>query len=430
MSEKKDAVSPRRSLKEKLKDAARAHRRRHSSTGLQFVIADSIELIPGKAWDKITHASSVYLSRNYLRVLESAAPDGLSPRYAMVFDGKVPVVAIAAQLIEISGKNLISQTENAGELARGQGRTLRKVIKEIGQSAKKKAIAKIQGRLLVCGNLLSWGQHGLAFSSDYPLPVCWSAVAEALYRIRRAERLSGQTDIVMVKDFTKAEEDGISELRDFEYAPLETDPNMVLEIPAAWRTFEDYLGDLASKYRSGAKKIIKDVTNAGITLEVLSDVTPHAERIHQLYSQVHSKAAVRPVSIKQNYLPEMASAFGDDFRCTVARRGEEIVGFITTLKDGATCVGYYIGFDYGVNQETPLYFRLLQVCVEDAIRFGCQRLSFGRTALDPKARMGARPEPMRAWLRHRQPVLNWMVKGLLGAIPHDEAPDRNPFKTN
>ena len=108
MSEKKDAVSPRRSLKEKLKDAARAHRRRHSSTGLQFVIADSIELIPGKAWDKITHASSVYLSRNYLRVLESAAPDGLSPRYAMVFDGKVPVVAIAGRLVPQGDTNAMA----------------------------------------------------------------------------------------------------------------------------------------------------------------------------------------------------------------------------------------------------------------------------------------------------------------------------------
>lgn len=430
MSKKKDAARPRRSIKERIQDAARAHQRRHSSTGLQFVIADSIDLIPGESWDRVTVASSVFLSRNYLRTLECATPDGLSPRYAMVFDGKSPIVAIAAQLVEINGKKLISQSEDDTGRNRDLKRTIPKMFKEIGESAKRKAIAKIQGRLLVCGNLLSWGQHGLAFSRDYPLATCWSAVAEALYRIRRAERLSGQTDIVMIKDFTTREEEGISELSDFEYAPLETDPNMVFAFPATWRTFEDYLNDLASKYRSGAKKIIKDVINAGITLEVLTDVSPHAERIHQLYLQVQSKAAVRPVSIKQNYLPEMATTFGSDFRCTVARMGQEIVGFITTLKDGDTCVGYYIGFDYNVNQQAPLYFRLLQVCIEDALRFGCQRLSLGRTALDPKARMGARPESMRAWLRHRQPLLNWMVQGLLGAIPHDEAPDRNPFKTS
>ena len=40
----------------------------------------------------------------------------------------------------------------------------------------------------------------------------------------------------------------------------------------------------------------------------------------------------------------------------------------------------------------------------------------------------ARPAPMRVWIRHRIPALNVAVRGLLRAVPHDEAPDRNPFK--
>jgi hypothetical protein len=30
-------------------------------------------------------------------------------------------------------------------------------------------------------------------------------------------------------------------------------------------------------------------------------------------------------------------------------------------------------------------------------------------------------------VRHRQPVLNKLMRGLLGRIHHDEAPERNPF---
>ncbi|HEY6169110.1 MAG TPA: hypothetical protein VI454_13795 [Verrucomicrobiae bacterium] len=65
------------------------------------------------------------------------------------------------------------------------------------------------------------------------------------------------------------------------------------------------------------------------------------------------------------------------------------------------------------------------------IRFGWrrQRISFGRTALEPKAALCAKPEPMSVWLRHRVPASNWMLRGLLGAVPHDEAPERNPFKS-
>jgi hypothetical protein len=31
-------------------------------------------------------------------------------------------------------------------------------------------------------------------------------------------------------------------------------------------------------------------------------------------------------------------------------------------------------------------------------------------------------------VRHRVPAMNWMLRGLLGAVPHAEAPERNPFK--
>jgi hypothetical protein len=101
------------------------------------------------------------------------------------------------------------------------------------------------------------------------------------------------------------------------------------------------------------------------------------------------------------------------------------------VRDGETAVGYYIGFDRKANANVPIYFRLLQVVVDDAIKFGCRRLSLGRTALEPKARLGARPDPFRIWIRHRIPLLNVLVRGLLHTISHhDEPPERNPFKGN
>ena len=44
--------------------------------------------------------------------------------------------------------------------------------------------------------------------------------------------------------------------------------------------------------------------------------------------------------------------------------------------------------------------------------------------------MGAKPEPMTFWLRHRVSALNWMFRGLLGVVPHNEPPERSPFKAN
>jgi hypothetical protein len=148
-----------------------------------------------------------------------------------------------------------------------------------------------------------------------------------------------------------------------------------------------------------------------------------------LYTTIQSKASVKLVSLPESFLPALAKAAPDHFRCTIIRRGEQILGFISTLRDGDTAVGYYIGFDRDAAAEgIPLYLRLLHTTIADAINWRCKRLSLGRTALEPKAALGAKPEPMSVWLRHRVPAMNWLVRGMLDAVPHAEAPERNPFK--
>lgn len=46
-----------------------------------------------------------------------------------------------------------------------------------------------------------------------------------------------------------------------------------------------------------------------------------------------------------------------------------------------------------------------------------------------KATLGAKPDPMSVGLRHRVPAMNRKIRAMLGAATHDEAPERNPFKT-
>jgi hypothetical protein len=56
------------------------------------------------------------------------------------------------------------------------------------------------------------------------------------------------------------------------------------------------------------------------------------------------------------------------------------------------------------------------------------RNSFGRTALEPKTALGAKPQAFSVLIRHRQPILNKMIKHILLGMEHDDAPERNPFK--
>ncbi|MDQ1589650.1 MAG: hypothetical protein QOG71_277 [Pyrinomonadaceae bacterium] len=406
------ALKPLKKLVGKAHDLREAHRARHRPTGFGFALSDSVDYLNAAHWDALAAPASVFLGRPYLRVLEQAAPENLRGRYAIIYGaGARPLAAVAAQSVSLSVSRV--QKKDDPRRARAVAAPLR----------------RIEERMLVCGNLLSWGQHGVAFAAGADRRELWPAVAEALYRLRRADRLSGDTDLVMVKDIPDAEAADADALARYSYRPLETDPDMVLELSPKWRTYEDYLASLNSKYRKTSRQIDKEVTAAGCRVETLEDIAGHASELHALYLQVHEHARLRLVTLRPEFIPALAHTFGDTLRCTVVRRGDgELLGFVTTLKDGETAVGYYIGFDRATNAEVPLYFRLLQAVVDDAIKLDCRRLSLGRTALEPKARLGARPAPLRVWIRHRIPALNVLVRGLLHAAHHDEAPERNPFK--
>jgi Acetyltransferase (GNAT) domain len=204
---------------------------------------------------------------------------------------------------------------------------------------------------------------------------------------------------------------------------------MVLELPAAWRSYEDYLGGLNAKYKNAARRIGRDLAQAGCQVSRLDDLTPHAATLHALFLNVLHNAAVRPVTLPPAFFPALADALGDDFRCIVVCRQEAIVGFISVLRDGDTAVAYYIGFDRRAGVGNTVYLGLLHAVIDEAIRLGCRRISFGRTALEPKAGLGARPEPLWLWTRHRVPAMNLLIRRLLRVVPHGEPPERNPFKT-
>jgi hypothetical protein len=410
-------------LKSSFSDQLERHRERHRSSGFGFVFADRIDYIDPIRWDAVTQGGSFFLRREVLRVVEGHGPENIEPRYAMIFHGDRAVAAIAVQLVTITGERLRRDAAIA-KSAPSKG-----LLQRMLAPAARKVGSGLRERMLVAGNLLSWGFHGIAFAPDEDAAALWPAVAEALYRIRRAERLSGQTDFAMVKDIT-AQQIGTDILRRYSYRALETEPNMVLALDPSWRTYDDYLAALDSKYRKKVKDQGKKLSTAGCTVELLSDFAAHGRQLHSLYLAVQGNASVRLVTLRESYFAELARVGRDDFRCTVVRRGGEVIGFVTTVRDGATAIGYYIGFDRAAAAEgLPIYLRLLHATVADAIGWRCTRLSLGRTALEPKAGLGARPEPMSVWVRHRVAPLNWILRGLLGAVPHAEAPERSPFKS-
>ncbi len=380
-------------------------------TSLQIALADRIGQLDPASWDAVSAGQSFFFSRRYLGMLQAVAPENVEPRYALVCKGDEPLAGVCAQVIRVSLEQVASPRTKA-------------VLKGLED--------RVTQRVLVCGNALTFGMHAVCFAPGADRARAWPGVAEALYRMRRAEKLAGHMDLVVIKDLPgtlRAESEVLGKLS---YGLVETEPNMVLALDPSWRTHADYLGGFVSKYRSDVKgRVIKRFDEAGVSIEAFdaAQATAHGDELHALYLQVQGGAALRPFTLRPAYWGALLHVAGDDGSLLVARREGKLLAFIVTLRDGDTAIAYHIGFDRDVAGEgVPLYLRMLHASIEQSIRFGCKRVSFGRTALEPKARLGCKPEPMFVWARHRHPVLNRMLKPLLRFIQHDEAPDIDPFK--
>lgn len=391
-----------------LKAALQRHDKRARPGGLDCALADKVDFLNPQHWDALAAGASFFMSRGYRRLLETHAPEGMQQRYALVYrDGK-PLLALAAQVLEVGGEQLANLPDS---------------------KVRKKALEQFRTRLLVCGSLVSSGFHGLAFAADADPALLWHGVAEALYRIRRADRLHGQIDYVMIKDLDDARHAGAAPLRDFSYRPLATEPEMAMAIRPQWKDFSSYLADLNSNYRSKARKVAKQVQEAGYRVERNADAAAHDARLHELYSAVEQKASTRLSALPRGYFGALAALAGPErMRTTLIRNDERIAGFITLIKDGERALGYYVGLDYAVNAGVPLYLRLLQSLIEDAIELGCSELSFGRTAAEPKASLGASAYSSHVWLRHRLPAVNALVREIFTRVQPEAAPQRSPFK--
>lgn len=386
-----------------LKEKYRRRQVRRTPTGDNFACADSIDFMVTEHWDLCAKAGGVFFRRAYLRCLEQNPPEGLEFRYALVYRKGQPIAAVVIQILE---RDLSCFLPQDSPLAAG-GRL-------------------ISQKLFVCGSLLCWGNQGVSVAPGVDWNTVWPSVAEVLYRIRRAEKLSGSSDFVLFRELPTGDKPAMR-LRDYGYRPVDVEPDMVMET-RGWTTYQDYLSSLQSKYRGAAKNVFKKIEKAGCKVHRLQGLSRYRERIYQLYDAVWEKAEVRPVKLTPDYFCALEDALGDDYVLIGVTREEQLLGYVTVIRSEELAVGYMLGFDREAAEELPLYLRLLNAVVEQAIEWGCQRISLGGTALDPKARLGGAPSPRQVWVRHRLAPLNVIVGPMLQTFDPQQPPDRNPFK--
>ncbi|MGH9362664.1 MAG: GNAT family N-acetyltransferase, partial [Thermoanaerobaculia bacterium] len=211
-------------------------------------------------------------------------------------------------------------------------------------------------------------------------------------------------------------------------------PNMVLRIDPRWKSFGGYLSALSGRYRKLVRDRRQAFEAAGLTLE-RARPTPIAAELAELYANVWQRAPTRMAQLTPAFFRAVEDHLRDSFRLWVVRRQNRLIAFVCALHDRLSAkgrnalLGLFLGLDYGENEEHRLYWNLLYRLVEEAIAEGFDTLDLGRTALQAKAELGAQPQPLHCFIRHRNPSANALMRVLFEQVVEPaRAPERHALR--
>ncbi|WP_163993854.1 GNAT family N-acetyltransferase [Pyxidicoccus caerfyrddinensis] len=393
--------------------------RHPGASGLHFELFSTAEALPDADWSAVVDAGHVFLQPTYLRALERSRPERMTFFYALFREQGRPVAVASFQCVDFGmdgfGPNLLPEGMPPEETL-GASFFVRAQLKRV--------LERMRVRILVCGNLFVCGPHGFAHRPELDAERAWSALAEAVDALQAQER---NLTFVLVKDLAP---EALGATRALERAGLDrvqVDPTMMLTVRPTWRGFDDYLADLTTKYRANARRSrrqLAGVERRSLTAGEIADLAPQVEA---LYGAVHQRSRLRPSRVSASYFVHLKESLGAAFDFLGYFEGGELRAFNSRLRAGEESESYYLGIDYAHNERLALYFNALLDDVEFGIVTGAKRIQFGRTSLECKSALGAEPQSLNLFTRHREPLLYPLARSLLPLVQPKWAA-RHPFK--
>ena len=354
-----------------------------------------------KDWDKLAGGEQAFLSRNYLLAWSEAAPEDMEMAYVVAEQAGEAVGIVALQLMDFR---------------------LSKVLKSWNG-------IDLRHKAMVCGAAQVSGPHGFAFSENLDNEV----QAELLMSILQLMQKQLNAASIVLKDLKSGGFPEVSEkLNKGGYVPFDFEPNMVMEVPKSWRSLDDYIEAMTSKYRIRVKRALRKGGTLGCRSLTVQDLRQHKVRMFQLYQDVADRSEFSLVKLRPDYFEGLKAAFGPSYKVIGFFDKGDLVGFCSVLKSRSTAEVHFLGFDDQYNSTAQLYLNMLLNCIRTAIEdFNCSKIIFGRTATVIKSSVGARVQNEQVWLWHSNRLvrlfLPLIVKYLQPSEEIDDGMLRHPF---
>ncbi|GIZ08898.1 8-amino-7-oxononanoate synthase [Flavobacterium sp. UMI-01] len=380
-------------------------------SNLTFHIYSSTKNIPVE-WDTVA-SHNLFLSKDYLTVLDKAAPINMKCYFIGIFKNQDLVGVSLAQYINLTEVNSLGERDHC----------FKTLLKNF-------IFKRLISNVLIIGNNMLTGQNCFQFSSKISPSEGITQLNQAAIALKsQLKKENKKIHLTVFKDFLLANASLFDQPTFNSYYRFNTQPNMIFEIKSSWHTINDYIGDLTKKYRDQYKRAQKK--SDGITKRKLSltEIEHYHQRIYQLYHHVARNAPFNTFYLSENHFETFKSQLKEQFLFYGYFLEEELIGFNTLIKNHEDFDTYFLGYDESFQKEKMLYLNMLYDMIGYSIKKKFKRIIFARTALEIKSSVGATPVEMFGLIKHENYFLNLlMAKSFAYFEPKTIWQQRKPFK--
>ncbi|MFT5861133.1 MAG: hypothetical protein ACI865_003253 [Flavobacteriaceae bacterium] len=385
-----------------------------TSTVHRRSVFDRIGKINKDDWNEVAADRNIYLSLDYLEALESAMKDSIDFFYVISYDeNDQPVLVSAFQLVLFEDKR-------------------RKYSSHLGKLSchlKNKILNPFTINVMVCGNVFSDGENGFLWKQITSTEAI-NEVALIAEELKEDQRIKEKSSITLFKEFWPSSLAHTDNLKEKSYRGFMIDVNMVLKIHESWKTMEDYLFSMKTKFRTRSKSVYRKSSEIVIRELSSDEIESHSDQINLLFGNVLEKSEFSFGRLTAEAFVNFKKNLGGRFCLKGFFLNDEMVGFSTSFTNNGVLEANYVGLDYQFNSDLSVYQRILYDYVEQSLKSKVGELHLGRTAEVVKSSIGAIPINMKLYARHRKSVPNLLLKPIIQSIAPSEFELRKPFKSN
>lgn len=371
---------------------------------MEICIYSSWKDTPKDEWELLLNTDDFFLSLDFLRIIESNHKNEIDPNYIILKSQSRVVGILYAQDFKLSSKKIKEYINHSNPEF------------SILKFLKIQLANLVNLKVSFLGNLFLTNEISFKIHPDFRNKIDLTLLLNRLQEVKKSW-------LVMIPEYFKWK----FKLSKSYFNEILVEPDMHLNIPNTWNSFDDYIDNIQSKYKKRYRKTT--LNNKGITKKELNPkcLKKYSGDLNKLFNDVYNKSSFNAAKFNTDTFYDLKELI-HNISIVGYFKDEVMVGFSSFIVLNNIMYAHFVGLDYHFNKNYDIYSTMLYDKIEHAIKHKIELIKFGRTANEFKSNFGAIPKTNTGYVYGKTGLLIKLLSPLLKLIKPKKWIQRKPFK--